>query len=665
MSGIPYLYVNILALCLFLIMLFALLAAKKTPEIRSFLAVLLGFSIWSGGSILMRLRMFPGVSFWFYVSIMGLFSCGLLLYMFINSFVGAKGCVMKSIWGSGTLVILVFTALGFFLKPPAVVDDPVMGTLFLYDMDWRIGIPVLFFIILIASMLMLFRRYIKEKGLHSPGVIYVIIGSLAVAIGNVIQIIPGNVFPWDMLSGAVFAVMLMFALYRKHMFHMTLVISRSILMLVCATICVLSAVNFIPAAQEVLTGFFTLSAGTVTAVIAIIFAVIIAVIYVLLKKLFDNLFVREEQQNKLLKNFSNKVTQTLDTGEIMAAVADIISEELRLDRIYVLLPEDGKFVARHCTHPLDTLSFSFAEDSPCINFLRGETPYFVLSEFIKLPLYMSMWETEKELLKKLEVGCVAALKNADEIAGVILLPKKLKDASYTFIELNFLQTVCAIASIALKNAALYERVFSEARVDSLTGVFNYRYFIEKIEAEFDLHGKEALSLIYLDLDDFKLFNQLYGSGTGDDVLRRVAAAIVGLTGDSGTVFRHGGKVFAVILPGYDVRESLVFAEELSRRVSELNTAQNIAKPLSASIGICAAPYSASSAQEMVENADLAVYNAKQAGKGNVQVFHVHKDPSEMNIAERAMQIVDRAGHSEASNYDTYSHTVYALTAAIH
>lgn len=665
MTNVPFLYVNTLALCLYCIMMFAFLSAKKSPEINSFMLVLFGFIVWTGGSILMRLRVFPGIDFWFFVSILGLFSCGLLIYFFISTFVHARGYIMKIVWSVGTAVILVLTAMGTFLQPPAVQTLDGKGIVFLYDTDWRIAIPCAFFALMIASMISLFHRYIREKGIRSPGVMYIIIGCVAVALGNVAQLIPGNVFPWDTLSGAVFAVMLMIALYRKRMFRMTLIISRSFLLIVCALFCVFTAIYFVVPTQNFFIQVFDLETGPATIIVVLLFTLALAGVYMLLRKLIDALFTREEQQNKVLKTFSTRVSQTLNTSEIMTSLADVIRDELGIERLHFLLPEGDSFVSKHRSSPLDSQSVSIRADSPCVSYLRSDEAYFILSDFENSPHYLSMWDSEKELLRRLDVGCVFALRDGDDIVGMILLPGKEKKASYSYLELSFLQTISSIASIALKNASLYERVFREARIDSLTGVYNYRYFIEKVNEEFEANGRNCLSLLYLDLDDFKLFNQLYGTAEGDAALRDVAALIVRLTGESGTVFRHSGKVFAVLLPGQDAREAKAFASSISTQVARLAINRDKStKPLSVSGGICVAPYAASSAKELIENTDLAVYNAKRKGKNNIAIFRPHRPSDDVSIAERASLIVDKTGHSPSSNYETFSHAVHALTAAI-
>lgn len=113
----------------------AFIASKKTRAIRWFIFMLAGFMLWCGGSILMRLQLFPGVEFWYYVSILSLFSLAFLIYMFVCAFTGWRGYFLKIVWGISTLVILVLTALGVFLAPPQVVTENGQ-TVFLYTMRW-------------------------------------------------------------------------------------------------------------------------------------------------------------------------------------------------------------------------------------------------------------------------------------------------------------------------------------------------------------------------------------------------------------------------------------------------------------------------------------------------------------------------------------------------
>ena len=217
----------------------------------------------------------------------------------------------------------------------------------------------------------------------------------------------------------------------------------------------------------------------------------------------------------------------------------------------------------------------------------------------------------------------------------------------------------------MKNAVLYEQMFREARIDALTGVYNYRYFTEQLDEQFRSHGRECLTLMYIDVDDFKLYNQLYGVGEGDAALCRISEVISLCVGEGGTVFRTSGKVFAVLLPLQDTQRARTLAYEIEERVSRINQVpeRRRLKPLSVSVGICSAPYAAASAKELMDNADLAVYNAKQGGKAQVVIFRGASDLMPQHLAERTDAIVDRIEKGDGEYRNALS-MISALTAAI-
>lgn len=664
MNSIPFLYVNLSALCCYVLLIITFLSAKKTPEIRRFIAVMAASILWTGGTILMRLQVFPGLDFWYYVSILSLFAIPFLIYLFVCSFSQLRGYFLKTIWFISTVVILMLTAFGVVLKPPvAVIQDG--STVFLYNMEWYVVIPYALFSGILCSIIWIFYNVAKEKGARTPGVFSFIAGCTLMLMGNLLQIIPGNTFPWDTLSGVIFAILILGSMYRRHMFQLTLIVSQSLLLIASVTLLIILLIFFVVPAQNFITARFPLTANSATTIIAVLFTGLAAVVYVLLKKLTDSFFTRDIQQGRLLNNLSIEVSQSLDIDEIMEKAVQAIQKGIRIDQIYVCLPSDGKYAARYSSNPLVPVSFSISADSSCLTYLRRKESFLILSEFRRHPMYLSMWETEKALYQTLGLSCILALKDGQDVVGLILLAQKRRGASFTYTELNFLTMVSSIASTAVKNAGLYERAYREARIDSLTEVYNYRYFVEKIEQDFESCRNDCLALLYLDLDDFKLYNQLHGTGEGDTTLRMVAAIITRCVGDTGTVFRSSGKVFSVLLPGHDGRQAKMIAENIQRRVKSLNEApgRETLNNLSVSCGICVYPHAASSVRELMENTDLAVYNAKVSGKDKIVVFQGVQSTS-YRVSEQAEIILEQTARSSGSFYQINSTTIFALVAAI-
>lgn len=641
MSDIPFLYINVAVLSCFALMFVTILAVKKTPEIWAFLAVLLDAILWAGGSVLMRLQVWPGLSFWYKVSLLALFIMELLFYIFVHTFAHRKGRFLVTAFVLWNLAIIPGTLSGFFLSPPTPVVLENGDTVFTYSLNWHIVIPCIMFIAIIAGTAVLLWQVMREQGTHSPGIQVIVIG------------------------GLVFAVLLMAALYKRRMFRMTLVASRSLLSVAMAAICLTFAANLIEPMRAFVEGRLGVEEDWAIMAVAVAFAGVLVLAYILIRRLLDAVFTREEQQNKLVKRFTGEISQSLSTADIMDKLSTVISSEIPTEQIYVCLLEGDVYQARFCSSPLATLSFSFSKDSPQIAYLKEQESYLILREFRNSPRYLSLWETEKELFRRLNIDCVAAMRDGSEIVGLVLLSAKERGRDFNAAEIGFLETVCSIASIAMKNAALYEQMFREARIDSLTGVYNYRFFVEKLDEQFRLYGRECLTLLYIDVDDFKLYNQLYGVGEGDAALCRIGEVIGRAVGESGTVFRTSGKVFAVLLPLQDTQRGRTLAKEIEDRVSKINQEKERRrfKPLSVSVGICSAPYAASSAKELMDNADLAAYNAKQGGKDQIVVFRGASDLVPQHLAERTDAIVDRIERGDGE-YRTALSMISALTAAI-
>lgn len=662
---VPFLYVNILALCCYVLMLSAILAVKRTSEIRLFILVLLAFTLWSGGSLLMRLQVYPGVAFWFYLSLMALFTLPVLLFFFICNFSGTKGKPLKTIWTITTAILLLLTVRGVFLKPPVLFLLNEREAAFLYDMTWKIAIPFAVLLCIVISTLIIIAKMIRDKGIYSPGILLVILGFLSITAGNMMQMVSGNVFPWDSLSGIVFALFLIIALYKKRSIRMTLLISRNILLFIAIFFCFLAAVYWVKPIESFILNIFPIAVNHVNAIVVVFFSIFFIGIYMALKKTIEVIFTREEKHSKTVKHFSNKIAQSLDSNEIMAALIQVIGEIIPVEGIYICVDSGEGFSERYKKDFLAEESLFIAKDSPVLQYLLTEGSYFLLDDFRGTSKYRFYWQREKELFQAYGVRCVGALRDGENITGLVLLTGKKRDGSFTYEELSFLDTVNSITSIAMKNAWLYEQVYRESRVDGLTGVYNYKYFIEKADNIYKKYQGSLLSLLFLDVDDFKLYNQLYGVGEGDYALKKIAAIIAKVMGNKGLIFRYSGKVFAVFLPGLDGDQAVLLANDIQQQVNTINISaqRSKLKTLTLSGGISVSPQTAGSAKELIESANVALYNAKNAGKGKITLYRGQL-AANSQIVERVMTIIERPDMVSGSSYEEYSSTILALTAAI-
>lgn len=665
MSSVPFLYVNFTALCCFGLLLAAFHTLKKTPEINSFMLLLAGGVAWLGGSVLMRLRLAPSVSFWYYVSLLALFAMEWLFYLFFLRFFHRKEPIAWLVWTVLNAALIVLSAFGVFLAPPEV-KTTAKGTVFLYNVNWRVAIPTAFFVAFTVYFFYDMHRIVKERGIHTPGLVAVMSGVSMLVLGNVLQVaIPGNVFPTDALGGVLFTVLLMVGMHERRMFRLTPVASRFLLLLAMAVLCAFGAVYLLKPMADLLAKNVKMPMETAAAILIVLFLGLLLQGYAAAKRLLDSLIPHQGQESHQLRKFTAEAAQTLSTSEIMEKLSAAVLDEIPVDRVYICLLEEDRYSARYCSSPLESKAFSFSADSPLIMWLRNESPYLIVSEFAATPYYLSVWESEKALLRHMSIECIAALRNDGEVTGLLLLPARKNGKKFRCSETEYLETITAVAAISMKNASLYEKMFREARVDPLTGAYNYRSFMEQEEQQFRDCRDDCISLVLADVDDFKLYNQLYGVKEGDEALRRISEGMMRCAQGIGTVFRTSGKVFAVLLPHQDTRRANTLAEEIQRRVEAINqtSERHTLKQLSVSIGICSAPCAASSAKELLDNADLAAYNAKRGGKNCVAVFQGVTAVLPQQIAERTDAIVRRVSAETDERQNTVA-IISALTAAI-
>ena len=184
--------------------------------------------------------------------------------------------------------------------------------------------------------------------------------------------------------------------------------------------------------------------------------------------------------------------------------------------------------------------------------------------------------------------------------------------------------------VRLLNRHLFEancRLTEMARVDGLTGIANRRAFDEAISEEMGRARRNGtpLSLLMLDVDHFKPFNDRYGHVAGDESLTAIAAAIRSTLNRSGDlVARYGGEEFAVLLPSTDAAGAVAVAERIRSVMNQLAIPHAGAntKTLTVSTGVAALPEQPRSMTEsdFTRLADAAMYEAKRTGRNKVVVY---------------------------------------------
>ncbi len=198
-----------------------------------------------------------------------------------------------------------------------------------------------------------------------------------------------------------------------------------------------------------------------------------------------------------------------------------------------------------------------------------------------------------------------------------------EEASFGEQEFELAKRFGDAAALALDNAHIRERLEHQAQTDSLTGLFNHRYFHERLRRELTRASgaHESVAIVMIDIDDFKKVNDVYGHGVGDLVLAELADHLRATVRSTDVVCRIGGEEFAVIAPASEEEHAIALAQRLSHRLDEVEV--ELAGKISVSIGIAHGPAHAANPRELVACAEAAMMTAKARGKSQVVLFDEH------------------------------------------
>lgn len=173
-----------------------------------------------------------------------------------------------------------------------------------------------------------------------------------------------------------------------------------------------------------------------------------------------------------------------------------------------------------------------------------------------------------------------------------------------------------------------ERLSKLAVTDGLTGVWNHRRFREELESDFSAVKRgRPLSVVLIDVDHFKMYNDAFGHPAGDEVLKKVAKILQRCSRDNESVARYGGEEFAIVLSDADQAAAMAVAERMRQAIVEEDWAL---REITASFGVATSRTNDESPEDVLLRADAALYFSKQNGRNQVTHFDdmAHQDGSQ-------------------------------------
>ncbi|MEM1171272.1 MAG: sensor domain-containing diguanylate cyclase [Cyanobacteria bacterium P01_H01_bin.35] len=347
------------------------------------------------------------------------------------------------------------------------------------------------------------------------------------------------------------------------------------------------------------------------------------------------------QKEHLLGLILDQIHQSLNLDEILETTVESVRLFLECDRVVIYrFLEDGRgliekeSVAATCSPMLGEII-----DDPCFINTNFIEPY--KQDCINQTPDVKKCNTE--LLRKFQVKASMVLpilinqkeekQSTDKTTwGLIIAHQCTHNRNWPISDTDLLQRLTTQIAIAIQKAELFHRLEKRnqqlekiAYIDRLTQVSNRRHFEEKFEEEWKrlTRDNSSMSVIMVDVDYFKHYNDTYGHQQGDKCLAQVAQAISSAVKRPGDfVARYGGEEFVVILPNTPIEGALKVAENIRIEIEALeipHTTSAVSNWVTSSLGVASSHCSNQSNPEMLlQAADMALYNAKKAGRNRVE-----------------------------------------------
>jgi diguanylate cyclase (GGDEF)-like protein len=352
----------------------------------------------------------------------------------------------------------------------------------------------------------------------------------------------------------------------------------------------------------------------------------------------SDVILRKSAHLVILNEIVQQVNSTLEPNEILHALARQAAQSIGADVCAVWLFSNEKVYLKAMA------AFGIAPEllpklTLHLSDLRNTSFYPLFQErhsaIISSLHEKKIFKTKFHDLLKSEKWLAMPLPLKEQVLGFFLLGHSRETHDYNEEELNLIRSVANHAVLAIENAQLYQEMKKQAITDGLTGAYNHRFFQLRFADEFASARRynTVFSLVMLDIDFFKKYNDTFGHMAGDLALKEIAGLLRASVRENDIVARYGGEEFVMILPMTDMKGALSLTRRIHKALATIKFLGDMNQPLVAitvSMGVATYHETYKRREAMIHHADEALYTAKKHGRNctyyyvpEKDTFHVH------------------------------------------
>jgi diguanylate cyclase (GGDEF)-like protein/putative nucleotidyltransferase with HDIG domain len=510
------------------------------------------------------------------------------------------------------------------------------------------GISLLAFVTMIKA--------VRMKAVKFRQVQLVIVALGLVVLGGAINIneVLGQ-FAIDIIFNGISAILITYSIYRNKFLEINLVVKKGLYY----SIYNFSLFALYSSVIVVLYNLFqTLIDGNTATILFIMSPVFLLLEPVrrLLQKWTDNLFYRANTDRQIILNdFSSLVNSSFSLDKINSSLLSAIHYGINSKEITILLKNSTKYKVHETS--IDDLDFDKANilfTHPIVKWFEEGNPILLRNHIENHILFKQLWDAEKKVLETMHAEVMVPIYYLDQIIGLVVISGREDELPYSDVEIQFLQTLLNNAAAIIENAKTLEILKRQSITDELTKLYNHRYFFETVNTWIKDEKYNYLSVAYVDIDQFKIYNDLYGHSAGDNALKKIASLLEEHCPKETMLVRYGGEEFGIVYPNYKIDDVAVEIEKIRQIIEDaFLLSSDIREFLTVSVGAAVYPDHGSTLEEVSSKAFDAVKICKQSGRNKSLVFDGRNES--VDAVHEAVQEKIR---------EAYLSSTYALAATI-
>ena len=521
--------------------------------------------------------------------------------------------------------------------------------------------PQVYFLAAIASgisILALFTmiRAVNKEDVKLRKVQLVILALFLVVIGGALNINEdlGSI-GIDIIFNSISAVLITYSIYRNKFLEINLVVKRGLyysiynftLFAVYATMIIL----LYNALRNILEG----SLLTILLVMSPMF-LLLEPIRTVLQKASESIFYRAKtDQQIILNDFSSLVNTEFSLDKINSSLLTAISDGAGSRHTSILLKNSNRYKLHETT--IEGLNYKDTHilfNHPILEWFANDNDILLRNDIDNNILFKRLWDSEKIVIHNMQTEVMIPIYYLDEIIGIVVISERRDELPYSEPEIQFLKTLLNNAAAIIENAKTIDILKRQSITDELTKLYNHRHFHESVGRY--IHGgfHSKFSIAIVDIDQFKIYNDLYGHSAGDNALKKIANILVESCPSEALLVRYGGEEFGIYFPEYGPIETKNIIEQIRQNVEEsFLLSQDIREFLTVSVGAACSPTHGDQLEDLISKAFEAVLNSKQSGRNKSILYSATN------------QIEDRVHQSVQEKIkEAYISSTYALAATI-